>query len=110
MEVHVPDVDNVEADKKPVSLLVNSIDLNAPTACGCCWISCISRFPLCCRLSCRESCLCLDATCACRCIKPETCCKTGMQLCCLDFRGALPTEDEAPCGCGCCGFMCVDKR
>lgn len=38
------------------------------------------------------------------CAFPHTCCKCANQECCIDYRVALPPDQDVPFGCAVCGF------
>merc|ERR1712115_355978 len=52
---------------------------------------------------CMLQCIC----CECGCKNPETCIMQQNHFCCLVNNCSIPTNEEIPTTCGCCGFMCL---
>eukprot|EP00010_Vexillifera_abyssalis_P009267 CAMPEP_0201544704 /NCGR_PEP_ID=MMETSP0173_2-20130828/1318_1 /ASSEMBLY_ACC=CAM_ASM_000268 /TAXON_ID=218659 /ORGANISM="Vexillifera sp., Strain DIVA3 564/2" /LENGTH=168 /DNA_ID=CAMNT_0047952921 /DNA_START=248 /DNA_END=754 /DNA_ORIENTATION=- len=52
--------------------------------------------------ACIECCICEGAGEG-NCRFPHTCIKQANQCCCIDFRCALPMDEDVPMGCACCG-------
>ena len=103
---------------------------------GCCCFLCniYAEFPDCLGITASGECCCTRSVVACckarsgdaggvccdicscnsSCIKPQTCCFSQCQCCCIDYRGACPAAKDAPCivtplpycvvypKCGCC--------
>jgi len=49
---------------------------------------------------------CFDGELKCHCIKPNVCCKSAGNICCIDQRCAFPCDKEVPMEIGCLSVMC----